>query len=58
MRTFLVSILLTLASAKVAAADGWGNCKNCNAAGDSASVGGGLALIAGVAYAIGRRRTH
>ena len=56
MRTLLVSIALLVAGAQVAAADGWGNCKNCSAGADSASVGGGLAMIAGVAYAIGRRR--
>jgi len=56
MRTLLVSLALLVAGAHVADADGWGNCKNCSAGADSASVGGGLALIAGVAYAIGRRR--
>jgi MYXO-CTERM domain-containing protein len=56
MRTLLVSIALLVAGAQAVAADGWGNCKNCSAGADGASVGGGLALLAGVAYAIGRRR--
>jgi MYXO-CTERM domain-containing protein len=54
MRTFLLVLLL---SARAAHADGWGQCGHCNAGGHpQGSVAAGLAVIAGVAYAVGRRR--
>jgi len=61
MKTLLFSLLVLAAAPRLARADGWIHCSgpdsNCNASGaDSASVGVSLALIAGVAYGIGRRK--
>ena len=59
----LLVMAALVAAPQVARADGWIRCtppdqqQRCNASGaDSASVGVGLALIAGVAYGIGRRK--
>ena len=62
MRTVL-TLALVLASAGAARADGWIHCDHNNGGGSGCdvsheprSVGSALAVIAGVAYAIGRRR--
>ena len=61
MRT-LLTLAFVLATAGAARADGWIHCSNggggsgCDAGHEPASVGAGLAVLAGVAYAIGRRR--
>ncbi len=51
--------VLALLVSHAAYADGvpWMKCNHCNAStGDQGSVAGGLAVIAGVAFAVGRRR--
>lgn len=57
MRTVLAILLL---SAGAAHADGWIHCGNggsgCQVGNEPLSVGTGLAVLAGVAYAIGRKR--
>ena len=61
MRTVLTPALV-LATAGAARADGWIHCSNgrggsgCDVSQEPRSVGIALAVIAGVAYAIGRRR--
>lgn len=61
MRTVL-TVALVLASAGAARADGWIHCDHngggsgCEVSHEPRSVGAALAVIAGVAYVIGRRR--
>mgnify|MGYP001551674617 CR=1 FL=1 len=61
MRTVL-SLVFLLAAAGAARADGWIHCDHsnggsgCQVGHEPASVGAGLAVLAGVAYAIGRKR--
>jgi len=61
MRTVL-TLALVLASTGAARADGWIHCDHNNGGGSGCdvsgprSVGSALAVIAGVAYVIGRRR--
>jgi MYXO-CTERM domain-containing protein len=59
MRTVLLVLLL---SAGAAHADGWIHCDHddggggCQVGHEPASVGAGLAVLAGVVYALGRKR--
>jgi hypothetical protein len=61
MRTLLAFSIL-LATAGAARADGWIHCDHnsggsgCQVGHEPASVGAGLAVLAGVAYMIGRKR--
>jgi len=61
MRTVL-SLAILLAIAGAARADGWIHCDHnnggsgCQVGHEPASVGAGLAVLAGVAYVIGRKR--
>jgi len=61
MRTVL-SLALLVVTAGAARADGWIHCDHnnggsgCQVGHEPASVGAGLAVLAGVAYMIGRKR--